>query len=893
MTLTPGTTLGPYDVLAKIGEGGMGEVYRARDTKLDRDVALKVLPEAFTADPERLARFEREAKVLASLNHPNIGHIYGLEEAQGTKALVLELIDGPTLADRIAEGPIPLEDVLPIATQIAEALEAAHEQGVIHRDLKPANVKVKTDGTVKVLDFGLAKALQPDASDPSMSLSPTISLTAAATQLGMVIGTAAYMAPEQAKGKAVDRRADIWAFGAVLYEMLTGRRAFAGGDISETLAFVITKDVDWAALPTDTPDEIRQLLRRCLERDPRRRLRDIGEARIGIDRSGTMPAALAAEPDPAPGPPLWQRPIPAVIVALGLIGLGALVAGLLTPSEPRLIVRTPIPLGPGEAFTNAGRQAVAISPDGSQIVYTANLGLSLRPVDQLSATVLPGTDETGGPGAPGARNPFFSPDSLWIGYQIAGQLKKISVTGGAPVTLCEADQPFGASWGADDMILFGLQDGIWQVPGTSGTPEQLIPLDEGERAHGPQMLPGGDWVLFTLADASSAGWDDGQIVAQSVATGVRRTLIPGRDGRYIATGHLVYLLNGVLLAVPFDPDDPAVSGGSVPLVQRVRAATSNRSAAAHFSVADNGSLVYIPGGGIASDEVDLVWVDRNGQQEAVGVEPGAYGWARVSPDGTRLALDTLAGDNLDVWIYDLTRNRLTRLTFDEADDGFPLWTPDSARVVFQSTREGGGLFWKAADGTGDVERLIEHSGGDIRPYGWSADGRLVFDQEPGDIGILNIGDGATQLLLAEDVNERQPALSPDGRWIAYGAGVGRPQVLVKPFPNVDDGLWQVSSDGGNEPVWAPDSEELFFMGPNGFMAAAVETEPTFNSETPEVLFDTALFEAGPGRVYDIAPDGDRFLMKVNRGEQVASGETVGLVLVRNWFRELKERVPVP
>ena len=561
MSLTPGTTLGPYEVIAEIGKGGMGEVYRARDTKLDRDVALKVLPQAFTDDPDRLARFEREAKVLASLNHPNIGHIYGLEEAEGQKALVLELVEGPTLAERIKQGPIPVDEALPIAKQIAEALEAAHEQGIIHRDLKPANIKVKGDGTVKVLDFGLAKAFQPDASDVSASMSPTISLTAAATQMGMVIGTAAYMAPEQAKGKVVDKRADVWAFGAVLFEMLTGQKPFVGDDVSDTLALVLKFEPEWDALPSDTPLRIRQLIQTCLQKDPKQRVRDIGDARLAMQ--GVFETTVGSSSEQGGSPPLavWQRPTPAAIAALALLVVGgAAVWGLIgaAPSSPSLVARFPIPLASDQTFSFTTRPLVAISPDGTHVVYAANSSLWLRPVDQLQAIQVPGTEQ--------AEGPFFSADGQSIGFWANDQLKKVSVSGGAPVTLADVPtSPFGASWGADDMILFGQPEGVLQVPGASGTPELLIPLEAADLVHGPQMLPGGEWVLLTVRRLGQS-WDEAQIVAQSVTTGERAVLIDGgRDGRYLPTGHLVYNSNNVLFAVPFDVGSRQVTGGPVPL----------------------------------------------------------------------------------------------------------------------------------------------------------------------------------------------------------------------------------------------------------------------------------------------------------------------------------------
>ena len=887
MALNPGTTLGVYEVLAAIGAGGMGEVYKARDTKLDRDVALKILPDAFVNDPERLARFQREAKVLASLNHPNIAAIHGLEESGDSPALVLEYVPGPTLQDRISKGPIPLDEALPIARQIAEALEAAHEQGIIHRDLKPANVKVKDDGTVKVLDFGLAKALQPDLSDLDAANSPTMTMTAAATKMGVIMGTAAYMSPEQARGKTVDKRADIWAFGVVLYEMLTGRQAFGGTDISLTLAAVLKTDLNLDALPADTPRGLRRVISRCIQKDRADRSRDIGDVRLDLAESLTAPIeddeTLATAP--IAQPTLWQRPVAMALAASLMVGVATgLVVWSLTRPDPPLVVRMPIPLGADENFNNTGRHAVAISRDGSQIVYVATGGLMLRPVDQLQATSIAGTQG-------GAREPFFSPDGQWIGYEAGGQLKKVALSGGAPITLAEVAFPYGASWGVDDTILYGMgSDGIWQVPGTGGTPEQLIAVEDGQWAHGPQMLPGGEALLYTVA-AGPGAWDTAQIVVEQLATGDRTVLIEGgRDGRYLPTGHLVYVLNSVLLAVPFDSAALVVTGGPVSLVEGIRVAPA-QTGAAHFSVADTGALVYIPDAAGGGGRNELVWVDRTRRQtEPVGAEPRVYGIPRISPDGTRVAVDAFGAGNSDVWIYHLARDTLTRLTFDEAADDFPLWTPDSSRVVFRSGREGGGLYWKAADGTGEVERLLDQFG--ARPHSWSADGRLLFDLASGQIGVVAVeGDRTMELVLDTGFLAGDPAISPDGRRIAYHSNEsGQTEIYVRPFPNVDGGKWQVSGSGGREPLWSPDGQELFFISGNDFLVARVETEPTFNATTPEVLFGREDFTSGPGREYDISPDGEQFLFIRPLNFQV-SGEAAGLIFVLNWFSDLEARVP--
>ena len=897
MPLDVGSRLGHYDVTAKIGEGGMGEVYRARDTTLDRDVAIKVLPDAFASDAERLARFEREAKVLASLNHPNIGAIYGLEKSGDTRALVLELVEGPTLADRIKQGPIPLDEALPIATQIADALEAAHEQGVIHRDLKPANVKVKDDGTVKVLDFGLAKAFQPNASDVSASMSPTISLTAAATQMGMVIGTAAYMAPEQAKGKVVDKRADVWAFGVVLYEMLTGDRPFKADDVSLTLARVLDREPEWDALDADLPPAMLVFIKRCLEKDPRERIRDIGDVRLALAGAFDLPAAPPVEvPEPteivvAPQLQVWQRPIPLVLVGLALIAVTGFAVWSLIRPGPQAVARFEIPFRAEETFTGLGRHAVAVSPDGLQIVYTTTAGLALRSLDQVTPVLVAGTDE-------GAREPFFSPDGQSIGFytQSSNQLQKVFTSGGAPVTLGDAQNPWGASWGADDMILYGQgSEGIWRVPGTGGTPELVIMVEEGEQAHGPQMLPDG-WVLFTVRPAAGSLWDAAQIVMQSLATGERVVLINGgRDARYVETGHLVYAVNGVVTAIAFDLDAREVLGGPVPLVEGVRY-VAGPTGAVQFSVAGNGSLVYIPGGaGAEGLTLSLAWVTRTGEDTPMAAPVRNYGDPRVSPDGTRVAVAVLA-DNIDVWIWHLDDGPLTRLTFDEGLDAFPLWTPDSSRVVFRSTRDGRGLFWRAADGTGAVERLLE-SANDPLPWGWSTDGRLVF-QELGDIGVLTVeGDRTVEMLLETEFEEEVPALSPDGRWIAYQSNEsGRSEIYVQPFPNVDDGKWQVSTNLGVDPVWSPDGRHLFFVTlPPRMMVAEVETEPTFSPGTPTEAFDLSAYSmGGGGRRYDLAPDGERFILRRAGGPQTADGDSFnGLIFVEHWFEELTARVPVP
>ena len=813
MPLTPGTTLGPYEVLSAIGVGGMGEVYKARDTKLDRDVALKILPDAFVNDPERLARFQREAKVLASLNHPNIAAIYGLEEAGDSPALVLEYVEGPTLQDRIGKGPIPLDEALPIARQIAEALEAAHEQGIIHRDLKPANVKVKDDGTVKVLDFGLAKALAPDLSDTEAANSPTMTMTAAATKMGVIMGTAAYMSPEQARGKQVDKRADIWAFGVVLFEMLTGRQAFGATDISQTLALVLTREVEWTALPTKTPASVRRMLRRCVTRDRKNRLADISVARLEIDEANVAPEPVEAATIPVAQLAFWQRP--AVITAMLLVAIvvtGFAVWSITRSTSPvrrpsRFTLTTP---EGAPVRTGGAAHDIAISPDGSRVVYVAQPGsgggsrLDVRGLTQLDTFPLRGPAIGTGP--------FFSPDGNWIGYWdgVDQMLKKVLAEGGPPITLTSVLSTVrGAAWGPDDTIIFGTAaaEGLWRVSATGGSPEVLTTFEEGEGNHiWPSILPGGQAVLFTVQTGAANTLSDLEIAVLRLSTGEWTRLgIAGSDPRYVPTGHVVYGLDQVLMAVPFSLDELAVSGDPVPVVEGVR---TKNSGAANFGIASDGTLVYVSGGGLSEVQRTLVWVDRLGNEEPLPAEPRAYDRPRISPDGTRVALEVVAADR-DIWIWDIARERLTRLTFDPLTDQRPIWTPDGERVVFSSDRNGrGNLFWKPADGTGAAELLHESPTitfpNDITPDG----AHLIFREDVAgraqDLRLVALeGDRNSEDLLTNEFADRDADLSPDGKWLAFeSTAAGASEVYVVPFPDVGGGQWQVSWRRARSPVGA-------------------------------------------------------------------------------------------
>ena len=679
-----GQTISHYKITSKLGEGGMGEVYRAEDTTLRREVALKVLPEQFTQDDERLARFQREAQLLASLNHPNIAAIHGLEQADGVRFLILELVEGETLAERIQKGAIPLEESLKIALQITEALEAAHEKGVIHRDLKPANVKITPEGVVKVLDFGLAKAMEDEVVPQDISQSPTISHMA--TRAGIILGTAAYMSPEQAKGRPVDKRADVWAFGAVLYEMLVGKLAFDAEDISQILAKVLEREPQWDNLPKSVPTSIRRLLARALTKDLRKRLQVIAEARIVIEEYLSDPSAYEVDIAVAPQP-AGKRQLVSLLLACAMAGvfIALIAVWILSPRPvPKILTRMALVLPSDQQLSSDGRHRVALSPEGTHLVYVANNQLYLRAMDQLEATPIPGTTEGGG------RSPFFSPKGQWVGFYAGGELKKVSIAGGAPATLCEAGNPYGASWGVDDRIVFGQgSDGIFRVPAAGGTKELLIRVDPGhEWAHGPQILPGGHSVLFTLGGAFS--WDDSQIVVQSLETGERKVLVDGgTDARYASTGHLVYVRAGTLLAVPFDLGSLEASGDPTPILEGV--SQSELTGAAQYSFSDRGSLLYILG---LSRKRRLVWVDRNGVEEPIKAAARPYEQPRLSPDDRLLALE-IEGD---IWAFDLVRETTTRITFDGGSR--PVWTPDGKQIVFTHSS---GLFRIAADGSSGVE----------------------------------------------------------------------------------------------------------------------------------------------------------------------------------------------
>jgi len=881
----PGTIYaGHYEILEHIGAGGMGEVYRAVDKNLGRHVAIKVLQASFADDKERMARFEREAKLLAALNHPHIAAIYGLEESDGRRFLVLELVEGETLRTRLERGALSVEEALKTSLQIAEGLEAAHEKGIIHRDLKPGNIMLTPDGNVKILDFGLAKAAAAETMDVDIANSPTI--TGQMTEPGVILGTAAYMSPEQVRGRAVDKRADIWAFGCVLFEMLTGRAAFPGKDVTEILAAVIRAEPEWSSLPANLHGRLRELLERCLRKDLRDRYHDISDVRIDVQKVLSDPTGVLTQPVTIVGARKKLRlsfPWVAAFVVLGAIVGGLAVWNLRRP-EARQVMRFEYDLPEGQQFSKTDISVLAISPNGEQFVYSTPQGLYLRSMEELTAKLIPGTE--GNP-----EQPFFSPDGQWIGYYSASdeKLKKIPASGGAPVILCSVTGLVGASWQKDNTIVFGqLPNDIKRISANGGIPESLIKIKTTYVFLLPQVLPDGKSVLY-----STIGSNQIRILVQSLKMGEPKDLFSGIGAQFLPTGHIVYNSRDNDFAVRFDLDRLEVIGGPVPMVENM----------ADRAISDSGTMVYIPNAAPGTPYLrrNLVWVDQEGHEEPIAGGPKSYMNPRLSPDGTRIALSI--EDPRDIWIWDLVRENLTRLTFDAADEVNPLWTPDGKRIAFFSNRgDKTSVYWKAADGTGKDEFL----GGGHYPASWSDDGKNMvlteWDTEAlnYDIGILPMeGDRKRRMVLKEKYHEAQPRISPDGRWMAYTSNEsGQNQVYVRPFPEVEGGRWQVSTSGGDSPLWSPDGRELFFRQGDAVMAVSSKTDPTFSVETPKMLFRGTYVNAALAYddwdcvTWDISPDGKRFLMMKETGSAASGrGRSRKINVILNWFEELKQRVP--
>jgi len=878
----------------------MGAVYRATDTNLSRQVAIKVLPDAFAQDGDRLARFEREAKTLASLNHPHIAAIYGFEKSGGMHALVMELVEGDDLSQRIARGAVPLDEALPIARQIAEALEAAHEQGIIHRDLKPANIKLRPDGKVKVLDFGLAKALEPvSAASANVTASPTITSPAVLTGAGVILGTAAYMAPEQAKGRPADKRADIWALGCVLYEMLTRRRAFSGEDVAETLAHFLTKEPDWTALPASTPAPIRRLLRRCLEKDRRRRLADAADARLEMDE------ALASSGDAsAMSLPMqkaaWVRALPWAVA--GLFGAGlVLVLVLWAPwrqTAPLGVTRTTITHSGAAALTQSGfGRDIALSPDGRRLVYSGNNGTQLfvRALDALEPVAI--ATGTGGAGLP-----FLSPDGQWVGFaNTSFEIRKVAITGGAAQTIARADGILqGATWAADDTIIFATNrpsTGLQRVSASGGEPATLTRPDRerGEADHlWPELLPGGHAVLFTIT-SQTGDVDAAQVAVLDLRTRTQKILEHGTDAHYVSSGHLVYIAAGAVRAIPFDVDRLETRGTSVSMMPLL---STTAAGAGNLAIANDGTLVYVDlPGGVTTNARTLVWVDRAGKEEAIDAPPRAYLQPRLSPDGKRVAVWSNDQTN-DIWIWDLARKMLTPLTRDPGEDQHPLWTRDGKGIIFSSNRSGVFNLWRqAADGTGEPEQLTKNSEPEFAT-GITPDGTAIvfFRNNLGTTGrdVLQLALDETHRvtpLVDTPVHETEGTVSPDGRWLAYESTLtGSKEIYVRPFPDVKGPETRVSTAGGTRPLWAPSGKELFYVGVDGsLLQVSVEAKGvTWNNRAPIKLFERRYYvPRNSGRSYDVSLDGQRFLMIKGAGTDASPA----LVLVQHWDEELKRLVP--
>jgi Tol biopolymer transport system component len=888
-----GAKLGPYEVVAKLGEGGMGEVWRARDSQLGRDVALKVLPEGFTSDPERLQRFEREARLLAQLNHPNIAQIYGMEASGETRALVMELVEGPTLAERQEHASLSFSESLSFALQIAQALEEAHEKGIVHRDLKPQNIKASREGRIKVLDFGLAKAMDPvgsasggSGSASQLAQSPT--LTIGATMQGVILGTAAYMAPEQAKGMLVDKRADIWAFGVVLYEMLAGARLFAGDSVTDTLADVLRREVDFGALPPATPPAIRRLLRRCLERNPKNRLHDIADARIVLEevaRGESEPAGPAPEParEARASRLPWLVAAASAVLAVAAIVVATRGGGAPSgPPRPRTLMGISVP---HEHFLiRAELPLLDLAPDGRSLFFAVESGegarVYRRTLDRLEARAVEGTE--------GGEAPVVSTDGRWLAFFANGLLRKVPVEGGGATTVAEARAPRGACWLPDGSLVFSpmFNSGLFRVAASGGRPTPVTQLDatRGERTHRfPQALPGGEAVLFTVGSIDSPGdYDDATIEAVRIATGERKVVLRGaRMARY-AAGYLVFQRESTLLAVAFDPARLETRGEPFVALESVAGEVS--SGAGFFAVASDGTIAAAPESAIQRERT-LVRVDREGRESELPVAPAEFNQPRFSPDGRRLAVAIGSGSAADddLYLVDLDDGRLQRITFGQGH-GAPAWSLDGRSVLFSNGRRGEtGLYLRNADGSG-AEKLLLSAGGTTLADGWHPDGRrlAITDTERTlDVLLLEAdGTGRTEPLFASNAAaEYGPSFSPDGQWIAYvTTETGADEVFVESFPP-GRGKWQISSGGGLGVVWSRDGRSIFYLSGDTIYEVEVETAGSFRAGVPRPLFRGPYeLRTPPRRNFDVGPDGSFVFVK----RKYLASAPRELVLLEGW-----------
>ena len=886
-----GTRVGSYEITGSLGAGGMGEVYRARDTRLNRDVAIKVLPDLFASDVERLSRFEREAQVLASLNHPHIAQVYGVIDAPA--ALVMELVEGEDLSQRLSRGALPIRESLEIARQVADALAAAHEKGIVHRDLKPANIKLRDDGTVKVLDFGLAKGVSPSSgSAPAYSPahSPTITSPAAMTQMGVILGTAAYMAPEQAKGKPVDRGADMWALGAVVYEMLTGKAAFDGETVTDVLAAIVTRDADWSLLPPDTPPSMQRLLRRCLERDRRKRLADAGEARFQIeealaDPSPASPAAVTGRATAVRGRVI----LPWAIAAVLLIALAALAWRAWQPAAVP-VVRYSLEVPPGASLILTSRPAVAVSPDGSTVIFSATSDgverLYSRRLDSFEAEALAGTE--------GGSHPVISPDGRWLAFTTITKLSKIPLSGGPVQPLADVNDPRGLSWDSDDSIIYTptTLGGVVRIPAGGGTPVEITTTTPRvERTHRwPQELPDGNAVIYTVGSfASPDNYDDASIQAFMKGTGERRTILAGAAmARYVPPGHLLFQKGMTLFAVPFDARKVEVTGTAVAVLHGV--AADSTTGAAHFAWSRAGTIVYVSS---KSEAVLLPMdVDRAGNAQPLAMAPGVYSDLAISPDGQQIAVSLVRGGNRDIWVYHRQRKTFTRMTF-AGQNVTPVWSRDGAMLYYiahDPTESASSIYRRPSDGRQEAELVVTVP---QRTYL----GALTPDQKSAVVELVTAGPSASDIhlislaktakptpLVATRFNEYGSRLSPDGRWLAYlSTESSRPEVYVRASSG-SGGRWQISTEGGEEPKWSRDGRELYYRYGNVLMVAKVGNGTVFETSTPVRMFSGIYnLRNESGLSYDVDPLTGRFVM-IRLGDE--RGATPTLRLITNWIREL-------
>jgi Tol biopolymer transport system component len=894
MQLSPGTRLGSYEILSTIGAGGMGEVYRARDTRLNRDVAIKVLPDAFAADPDRLARFEREAQTLAALNHPNIAHIHGVVD----NGLVMELVEGEDLAERLKRGPLPLDDALAIARQVAEALDAAHERGVIHRDLKPANIKITPDGTVKVLDFGLAKALDPLTPTSAAAMNSPTFTSPAVTHMGVILGTAAYMAPEQAKGKPVDRRADIWALGVVLFEMLTGKLLYEGETVTETIAQVITQPANLDALPPATPASVRRILRRTLEKDPRKRFHSAGDVRLELEEALVLPADAGLPAKAGSHKGVWIAT--AVVAALLLVAIfkPARTDPSAAPSmwlDVRVGENAPILVDP-----NADGAAAVISPDGQMVAY---LGASqntrrifIRRLDSLEATPLAGTE--------GARSHFFSPDSKWLAFFANGELRKIAVTGGAPAKITDASDARGGTWGPNDVIIFtpDTTSGLRRVSAAGGTSEEITTRSGNERTHRwPAFVPGTDNVLF-ITQNQDAAYQDGMIEAVNLQTKARKILVRGGTfPRYIASGHLTYVRDNTLFAVRMDAEALEVEGSGQAVLTSLMASDGVGAGlgdgAAQVAISDTGTAVMIAGQTTRSS-AQLVITDRTGKPLYSHPEKRDFRSPRFSPDGERIALQMIEGRQTHIFVFDVARRTFTKVTFDGSINGTPAWSRDGKTLAFFSDRLGNGLniFTVRSDGGAEPVAVTNNTNTNV-PFSFAADGKSILGMQQGtsssalDVVLFSLTDKSITPLVKTPANEVVPAFSPDDKWIAYTSDeTTRNEVYVRPYP-VQGGRWVLSPDGGIGPVWTKQGREIVYVGGAAMdrvMSVEVSVKDgAIHHGTPQLLFEYAFAHPPNASWMDASSDGSRFVLLREDTPQSAAGLS-HLTLITNFFEHVRK-----